>query len=121
MDKRNMSSHPHAALFTLHSYMILLSPPSPNPNDKRTKGREFPLRPPKSPPDANKCNLPQPSPGAMGRRQLQVECSSRTRACTGSRAPGPALAKPSGFPDGTQMSSGSQPFPTDIEELPVFL
>lgn len=37
MDKRNMSSHPHTALFTLHSYMTPLSPPSLTPNDKRQK------------------------------------------------------------------------------------
>jgi len=36
-DKRNMSSHPHTALFTLHSHRAPLSPPSLTPNDKRQK------------------------------------------------------------------------------------
>lgn len=122
-----MSSHPHAALFTLHSYTAPLSPPSLTPNDKRQKAESS-----RSAPQSLHlirtnaiCLRASRGPRWRGdayRKSCREDAAPREEAVVGAEprlAPSPNLAKllGLGFLGGIQMV-GRKGFPQVFKSCP---
>lgn len=122
-----MSSHPHAALFTSHSYTAPLSPPSLTPNDKRQKAESS-----RSAPQSLHlmctnaiCLGASRGPRWRGdayRKSCREEAAPRQEPAGGAGprlAPSPTLAKPlgPGFLSGIQMA-GRKGFPQVFKSCP---